>query len=168
MSVEFLTENSGLVCRVKHAHFLNAVLEFLPKLEIFQVHCILNFHNQLKKLKLVRGTDYQLTPKYTMDAYKLSTIVTEKDAKKAGAEVVKQSDAAPLSGLIYPGLQALDEEYLGVDVQFGGVDQRKIFMYARENLPKLGYAKRAHLMNPMVPGLTGTKMSNSGKWRLSF
>ena len=49
-----------------------------------------------------------------MDAYKLSTIVTEKDAKKAGAEVAKQSDAAPLSGLIYPGLQALDEEYLKV------------------------------------------------------
>ena len=34
-------------------------------------------------------------------------------------------------------------------------------MYARENLPKLGYAKRAHLMNPMVPGLTGNKMSSS-------
>ena len=57
--------------------------------------------------------------------------------------------------------QALDEEYLKVDVQFGGVDQRKIFMYARENLPKLGYAKRSHLMNPMVPGLTGNKMSSS-------
>merc|ERR1712131_339843 len=115
----------------------------------------------LEKLKFVKGTDYQLSKEYTMDAYKLSTIVTEKDAKKAGAEVVKQSDAAPLSGLLYPGLQALDEEYLKVDVQFGGVDQRKIFMYARENLPKLGYAKRAHLMNPMVPGLTGSKMSSS-------
>lgn len=115
----------------------------------------------LDKLKFVKGTDYQLSKEYTLDAYKLATIVTEKDAKKAGAEVVKQSDSAPLSGLIYPGLQALDEEYLKVDVQFGGVDQRKIFMYARENLPKLGYAKRAHLMNPMVPGLTGSKMSSS-------
>lgn len=28
-------------------------------------------------------------------------------------------------------------------------------------LPSLGYTKRAHLMNPMVPGLTGTKMSSS-------
>ena len=115
----------------------------------------------LENLKFVRGTDFQLSKQYTMDAYRFSTIVTEKDAKKAGAEVVKQSDAAPLSGLIYPGLQALDEEYLKVDIQFGGVDQRKIFMYARENLPKLGYAKRSHLMNPMVPGLTGTKMSSS-------
>jgi tyrosyl-tRNA synthetase len=36
------------------------------------------------------------------------------------AEVVKQSDKPALSGLIYPGLQALDEEYLKVDAQFGG------------------------------------------------
>lgn len=28
-------------------------------------------------------------------------------------------------------------------------------------LPSLGYAKRVHLMNPMVPGLTGSKMSSS-------
>ena len=55
----------------------------------------------------------------------------------------------------------MDEQYLGVDVQFGGVDQRKIFTYAEKYLPKLGYAKRSHLMNPMVPGLTGGKMSSS-------
>ena len=65
------------------------------------------------------------------------------------------------SGLLYPGLQALDEEYLKCDAQFGGVDQRKIFMFAEKYLPHLGYAKRAHLMNPMVPGLTGGKMSSS-------
>ena len=58
-----------------------------------------------------------------------------------------------LSGLLYPGLQALDEQYLDCDAQFGGVDQRKIFTYAEKYLPALGYAKRAHLMNPMVPGL---------------
>lgn len=28
--------------------------------------------------------------------------------------------------------QALDEEYLKVDAQFGGVDQRKIFMFAEK------------------------------------
>jgi len=97
--------------------------------------------------------------------------LTEHDAKKAGAEVVKQSNNPLLSGLLYPGLQALDEEYLKCDAQFGGVDQRKIFMLAEEvmselaarkidknfflnilflkYLPRLGYTKRAHLMNPM-------------------
>ncbi|CAF1240583.1 unnamed protein product [Rotaria sp. Silwood1] len=115
----------------------------------------------LEKLRFVRGTDFQLSREYTLDVYRLSSVVTEHDAKKAGAEVVKQVSSPFLSGLLYPGLQALDEEYLKVDAQFGGVDQRKIFTFAEENLPSLGYAKRIHLMNPMVPGLSGEKMSAS-------
>ena len=86
---------------------------------------------------------------YTLDMYRLSSTVTEHDAKKAGAEVIKQVASPLLSGLLYPGLQVLDEQYLGVDAQFGGVDQRKIFTFAEKYLPILGYEKRAHLMNPM-------------------
>ncbi|KAJ7207998.1 tyrosine tRNA ligase [Mycena pura] len=113
------------------------------------------------KLKFAQGSDYELTKEFNMDNYRLCATVTEHDAKKAGAEVVKQVDSALLSGLLYPGLQALDEQYLGVDFQFGGVDQRKIFTFAELYLPRLGYAKRAHLMNAMVPGLAGGKMSSS-------
>jgi len=115
----------------------------------------------LDKLKFVKGTDYQLSREYILDSFKLSTVATEHDCKKAGSEVVKQVAHAKLSGLLYPGLQALDEEYLKVDAQFGGVDQRKIFTFAEKILPQLGYEKRIHLMNPMVPGLTGAKMSSS-------
>ena len=121
----------------------------------------------LDKLKFVRGTTFQLSEKYTLDVYKLSSIVSEKQAKKAGAEVVKQSASAPLSGLLYPGLQALDEEYLDVDAQFGGVDQRKIFVYAEEFLPKLGYKKRIHIMNPMVPGFQKPSGGDGGKMSAS-
>ena len=103
----------------------------------------------INKLKFVKGSDYQLSKEYTLDVYKLSSLVSEHDAKKAGAEVVKQSQNPLLSGLLYPGLQALDEEYLKCDAQFGGIDQRKIFMFAEEYLPRLGYEKRIHLMNPM-------------------
>eukprot|EP01099_Mayorella_cantabrigiensis_P008230 TRINITY_DN762_c0_g1_i4.p1 TRINITY_DN762_c0_g1~~TRINITY_DN762_c0_g1_i4.p1 ORF type:complete len:561 (-),score=173.88 TRINITY_DN762_c0_g1_i4:219-1850(-) len=115
----------------------------------------------LEKLRFVRGTEYQLTEKYTLDVYRLAVMCTEHDAKKAGSEVVKQVGNPVLGGLLYPGLQALDEEYLKVDAQFGGVDQRKIFTFAEKYLPQLGYEKRIHLMNPMVPGLTGGKMSSS-------
>jgi tyrosyl-tRNA synthetase len=115
----------------------------------------------LEKLEFVLGSSYQLSSDYTMDIFRLSSVVTEHDAKKAGAEVVKQVDNAPLSGLIYPLMQSLDEQHLGVDAQFGGVDQRKIFALAQEVLPKIGYKERAHLMNPMVPGLAGGKMSAS-------
>jgi tyrosyl-tRNA synthetase len=115
----------------------------------------------LDKLKFVQGTSYQLSREYSLDVYRLSSVVSQHDAKKAGAEVVKQVEYPLLSGLLYPGLQALDEEYLKVDAQFGGVDQRKIFTFAEKCLPQLGYAKRIHLMNPMVPGLAGGKMSSS-------
>lgn len=115
----------------------------------------------ISKLRFVLGSSYQQGPTYIMDLFRMSSIVTEHDAKKAGAEVVKQVASPLLSGLIYPLMQALDEEHLGVDAQFGGVDQRKIFTLAAENLPGLGFKERAHLMNPMVPGLAGGKMSAS-------
>ncbi len=115
----------------------------------------------LEQVEFVVGSSYQYSPEYNLDKYKLCSITTEHDARKAGAEVVKQVSSPLLSGLLYPLLQALDEEYLKVDFQFGGVDQRKIFTYAEANLLKLGYAKRAHVMNAMVPGLAGGKMSSS-------
>lgn len=58
----------------------------------------------LEKLKFVRGTDYELSKEYTLDVYRLSSVITEHDAKKAGAEVVKQVDHPLLSGLLYPGM----------------------------------------------------------------
>ena len=42
---------------------------------------------------------------YTLDVYRMASVVTEHDAKKAGAEVVKQVQSPLLSGLLYPGLQ---------------------------------------------------------------
>ncbi|KAB8244376.1 hypothetical protein BDV35DRAFT_382300 [Aspergillus flavus] len=93
------------------------------------------------KLEFVLGSSYQKSPEYVMDVYRLSSLISEGDAKKAGAEVVKQTENAPLSGLLYPVLQVLDEEHLKVDVQLGGMDQRKLFTAATEWLPKIGYRK---------------------------
>lgn len=77
----------------------------------------------IDKLNFVVGSSYQYSKEYNQDNYRLCATVTEHDAKKAGAEVVKQIASPLLSGLLYPGLQALDEEYLKCDFQFGGVDQ---------------------------------------------
>lgn len=116
----------------------------------------------IARLEFVKGSSYQLGSDYTMDRFKLEGITRISVAQKAGAEVVKQTDDPALGGLIYPLMQALDEQYLDVDAQIGGVDQRKIFTFALENLPKIGYKVRAHLMNTMVPGLgQAQKMSSS-------
>jgi tyrosyl-tRNA synthetase len=115
----------------------------------------------LEKLTFVRGTDFELSPEYTLDMYKMAALSSYRDCKKAASEVVRLGDSPQLSGFMYPLLQALDEEYLDVDAQYGGVDQRKILMFARESLPKIGYKSRIEIMTPMIPGLTGQKMSSS-------
>lgn len=115
----------------------------------------------IKNFEIVRGSDFQLKKGYIVDLLKLASFTSVNDAKRAGSEVVKFGDNPKLGGLLYPLMQALDEQYLDVDVQYGGVDQRKILMFARENLPKLNYPPRIEVMTPLVPGLTGKKMSAS-------
>jgi tyrosyl-tRNA synthetase len=115
----------------------------------------------IKNFEIVKGSDFEKNKDYFYDVLRMSTYASVHDAKKAGSEVVKQSDNPKLAGLIYPIMQALDEEYLGVDIQYGGADQRKIFMFAREYLPKIGYKSRIEVMTPLIPGLIGEKMSAS-------
>ena len=115
----------------------------------------------IKNLEIVKGSEFQLKPEYSFDILRMSTLVSVHDCKKAASEVVKLGDNPKLGGIIYPIMQALDEHYLGADVQYAGTDQRKIMTFARENLPKLNYRPRIEVMTPMIPGLIGKKMSAS-------
>ncbi len=123
-------------------YYINIIREILKSLDV-----------DIEMIKFVRGMDFQLKKEYTLDVYKAHTHISVGEAKHSGAEVVKQSDNPKITGLIYPTLQALDEQYLDVDCQFGGIDQRKIFAHSRNILPTLGYKKRFYLMNKLVPGL---------------
>ena len=114
-----------------------------------------------RDLEIVKGSEFQLKPEYMYDVLKMSTFNSINDCKRAASEVVKFGDNPMLAGLIYPIMQSLDEVYLEADVQYGGVDQRKILMFARENLPKIGYPARVEIMTPLIPGLVGKKMSAS-------
>lgn len=114
-----------------------------------------------KELEIVRGSEMELKPEYMYDVLKMSSNVSVHDATKAASDVVKVTDNPKLSGIIYPLMQAVDEQYLEVDCQLGGTDQRKIMVLARENLPKIGYNRRIEIMNPLIPGLIGKKMSSS-------
>lgn len=129
----------------------------------------------IDKLNFIYGTEYQLDSMYTFDVYRLNALTTVNNAKHSGAEVVKSSDNPLLSSLQYSILQALDEVYLKADAQFGGIDQRKIFMYARTMLPKLEnntcdktlkYHKRIHLMNELVPGITNQKKDTKDEFNI--
>jgi len=115
----------------------------------------------VSKLEFVKGSEMQLKPEYMYDVLQLAGLSSIHDATKAASEVVKKLDNPRVAGLIYPLMQVMDEEYLKVDIQFGGMDQRKIMVLARELLPKIGYKKRVELINPLIRGLVGEKMSSS-------
>lgn len=131
------------------------------KTEYYQ-KCIQLAFPWYKEPKFVKGSDYQLNKDYFSDVLKLSTYSTLKRAMRAASEVTRMKNPK-VSELIYPLMQALDEEYLNVDIQLGGIDQRHIMIFAREYLPKLGYRKRIEIMTPLVASLQGpgTKMSAS-------
>jgi tyrosyl-tRNA synthetase len=149
-----------------HGALDNCPWDLLEKRFEYYSHVILKMFDcigtDVKNFEIVKGSDFQLNKDYVLDLMKMSTFTTIRDANKAASDVVKFGDNPKLSGLIYPLMQALDEQYLGVDVQYGGLDQRKILMFARENLPKLGYKSRVEFMTPLIPGLSaGGKMSSS-------
>ncbi len=114
-----------------------------------------------KELEFAKGSDFQLKPEYMFDVLRLSSFTSVHDANKAASEVVKMGKNPKVSGLLYPLMQAADEEYLEADAQLGGTDQRKIMVLAREKLPKLRYRARVEILNPLIPGLIGEKMSAS-------
>ena len=122
---------------------------------------LLSLGVNIDNLTFVQGTSYQLSKDYTMDMYKMNSMLTVNTAKRSGAEVVKHSDNPLMTGLLYPSLQALDEHYLDVHGELGGYDQRKIFALAINHMPKMGYKKCIYFMNEMVPGLRFEKLKSN-------
>lgn len=141
---------------------LKAYWDRTEKIGDFYEKCIeLSFPWETKP-KFTRGSSFQLKADYMLDVLKLSSLSTIKRAKRAASEVTRMRNPK-VSELIYPVMQALDEQYLEVDIQLGGIDQRHIMAYAREYLPKLGYKPRVEIMTPLIVSLKGpgVKMSAS-------
>ncbi len=113
------------------------------------------------KARFVLGSEYQLERDYVLDILRLARITTLNRARRSMDEVSRRKEDPMVSQMIYPLMQALDIAHLGVDLAVGGIDQRKIHMLARENLPKLGYASPVCLHTPIIVGLDGQKMSSS-------
>jgi len=115
-----------------------------------------------ERTAFVLGSEYQLDEEYTLDLHAAELATTVSRAKRAMAEI-QRGDHAKVSQMVYPLMQALDIEYLDVDLAVGGLDQRKVHMLARETLPDLGYEVRPALHTPIIADLsTGVgKMSSS-------
>jgi len=117
--------------------------------------------------KYVLGSSYQLEKDYVLDLMILSERVRVKEAWKAMTLIAREAEDPTVSQYVYPLMQALDILYLEADLAFGGTDQRKVHVLAREQFSsselKLNHEKwvpvAIHL--PIILGLTGEKMSSS-------
>jgi tyrosyl-tRNA synthetase len=99
------------------------------------------------KLNFIIGSEYQFMKNYTFDVYKLMSIISVNEINKATHGVISRDTYTKASSIIYPGLQILDEEYLKVDAQLGGIEQKRIFELSDKYLPRLGYKRKIHLIN---------------------
>ncbi|MCJ7450402.1 MAG: tyrosine--tRNA ligase [Candidatus Nanohaloarchaeota archaeon QJJ-9] len=116
----------------------------------------------------VLGTSFEETKEYQRDVLRLSLETTIKRGKRSMQEVARDYEHATVSQIIYPLMQALDIEYLDLDLAVGGIEQRKIHMLAREALPKIGYRKPTCLHHPLMTSLTGGDKMSSSKPKTMF
>jgi tyrosyl-tRNA synthetase len=114
-----------------------------------------------KKIKFVIGSSFQLKPDYFTPILQMAGEVKLTRCKRAASEVVRFGDSPTLGGFLYPIMQTQDILGMKADISFGGVDQRGIYMLSREVLPNLGHKKPICIFTPLLPGLTGGKMSAS-------
>ncbi len=119
--------------------------------------------------EFVRGREFQEKTEYFHDTLEMSKNTTINRGQRSMAEVASgEEDKQSISQIVYPLMQALDIEYLDVDLAMGATDQRKIHMLARENLPKIGYDKPACVHHPLVVSLQGTEKMSSSKPNTMF
>ncbi len=108
-----------------------------------------------KDTKFLFGTDYQLDADYTQIVLKMARDTTLNRARRSMDEVSRNAEDPVVSQMIYPLMQAADIGYMELDIAVGGIDQRKIHMLAREELPRLGFKAPVCLHTPILLGLDG-------------
>ncbi|MEZ3114775.1 tyrosine--tRNA ligase [Halobaculum sp. MBLA0147] len=116
------------------------------------------------KTEFVYGSEFQLDEEYVLDLHQLELSTTLNRAQRAMAEI-QSGDTAKVSHVVYPLMQALDIEYLDLDLAVGGLDQRKVHVLHREEIEGLGYESRPCIHTPILADLTtgvGKMSSSSG------
>ncbi|MEM3420752.1 MAG: tyrosine--tRNA ligase [Candidatus Hadarchaeum sp.] len=144
--------------------FLNhkGTLEEIQRVAEYNKHCFIALGLDPKQTKFVFGSSFQLKPEYVLDVLRMATNTTILRARRAMAEIARQTKAPDVAQTIYPLMQSVDIAHLDADIAVGGIDQRKVHMVARERLPELGYKKPVCLHLPLLHGLDGeVKMSSS-------
>ncbi|NYB51629.1 MAG: tyrosine--tRNA ligase [Methanobacteriaceae archaeon] len=112
--------------------------------------------------EFILGSSFQTQEDYTMKVYQLALSTTLTRAKRSMAQITRDAEDHQVAEVIYPLMQVVDMLFLEADLAVGGMEQRKIHMLARDNLPKLGFPSPVCIHTPLLHGTDGSdKMSSS-------
>ncbi|MFP4655199.1 MAG: tyrosine--tRNA ligase [Methanohalobium sp.] len=136
-------------------------LEEVRELAKQNKQCFLALGLDPEKTRFVFGSDFQLDHDYMLNVLKLTQETSLNRAKRSMDEVGRKMEDPKVSQMVYQIMQAVDIAMLEVDVAVSGIDQRKIHMLAREELPDIGYSSPTCMHTPIMLGLDGVKMSSS-------
>ncbi len=129
----------------------------------FNKECFIGMGLRPENTKFVLGSDIQLTKDYFLNVQKLALETTLLRAKRSMDLIGREEEDPRVARVMYPLMQVMDMVALGVDVAVGGIDQRKIHMLARDNLPKLGFPVPVCIHLSIVRGLDGGEKMSSSK-----
>ncbi|UCD20985.1 MAG: tyrosine--tRNA ligase [archaeon] len=147
---------------------------------IADVHALLNRKGQEEQIKkevlawkktvkaiglnaeVILGSSFQFKEQYQKDVMRIAQESTIKRGLKSMQQIARDIEHATISQLWYPIMQVVDIKHLGVDLAYGGMEQRKIHMIGRE-FRKLTKHNFVVLHTPLITSLKGPgqKMSKS-------
>ncbi|MGV8151939.1 MAG: tyrosine--tRNA ligase [Candidatus Nanoarchaeia archaeon] len=153
---------------------------FEVKLLLADVHAFLNRKGNEEEIKkevenwrktvkaiglnaeVVLGSDFQFNKEYQLDVMRMAQASTINRGLRSMQEVARDIENATVSQLWYPLMQSVDIKHLGADVAYGGLEQRKIHMIAKDMKSVLNHEFVA-VHTPLITSLKGPgqKMSKS-------
>ncbi|MDI6654989.1 MAG: tyrosine--tRNA ligase [Candidatus Hydrothermarchaeota archaeon] len=147
-----------------HAHLnKKGSLEEIRDTAEFNKECFIGMGMSPENTKFILGSDIQLTKDYFLNVQKLALETTLLRARRSMDLIGREEEDPRVARVMYPLMQVIDMVTLGVDVAVGGIDQRKIHMLARDNLPKLGFPAPVCIHLPIIRGLYGDEKMSSSK-----
>ena len=150
-----------------HAHLNEkGTLEEIRKIAEYNKNCFIALGLDRDKTEFVLGSEIQLNPEYFMNVQRLALTTTLLRARRSMDIISRDEENPAIARVIYPLMQVADMVALKVDIAVGGLDQRKIHMLARDNLPRLGLKSPAFLHLPIIHGLDGDEKMSSSKGNL--
>ncbi|MCS4541467.1 MAG: tyrosine--tRNA ligase [Euryarchaeota archaeon] len=132
-------------------------LDKIQKVGEYFKHCFLALGVDPKRTKFMFASELVQKAGYWENVLKIADQVSLARLRRSltimGRSILDENLKASL--LIYPPMQVTDIFLLGVDVAYGGMDQRKAHILAREVADKLGYQKPIAVHTSLLMGLSG-------------